>query len=207
MNLLSAHQQLKKLAPAFSTSDAAHVLQVSNTHAAVILSRLAKQHTIVRLMRGCWAYSDAVDPLLLHDILNYPMLSYVSLYTALYYHGMIEQIPSVIYIITNGKTKRVKTPLATFSMHHINGYLFDGYATVDNQRIIMATPEKALFDTLYLMPAKSNYFKRLTELELPNHFHFSHFKKWIKCIHNKSRRKMIEIKLDEIRNASKQGRQ
>ena len=101
----------------------------------------------------------------------------------------------------------MKTPLATFSMHHINGYLFDGYATVDNQRIIMATPEKALFDTLYLMPAKSNYFKRLTELELPNHFHFSHFKKWIKCIHNKSRRKMIEIKLDEIRNASKQGRQ
>lgn len=198
MNSLFAYQQLKKLAPTFSTRDAAHLLQVSNTHASVILSRLAKQQTIVRLMRGRWVYSDEVDPLLLHDILNYPMLSYVSLYTALYYHGMIEQIPSVIYVITNGKTKKIKTPLATFSMHHINGFLFNGYNSFGENNILMATPEKALFDTFYLMPAKSNFFKRLTELEIPDDFHFSYFKKWMVCINNKSRRVMIECQLEKL---------
>ena len=64
----------------------------------------------------------------------------MSLYSALQYHGIIEQIPSVVYAVTTGRTQRIETPAAT--------------------------PEKALVDTLYLRPARSNLFRKLPEAEL-----------------------------------------
>lgn len=201
MNLLTAYQQLKKLEPTFFTKDAAMVLGVNNQYAAIILSRLEKQKTIVHLARGRWAYSDLVDPLILPSILAFPMKAYVSLYSALYYRGMIDQIPSTVFAISNGKTKMFETPLATISIHSINSFLFTGYELIGKSCILMATPEKALFDTLYLMPAKSNLFKRLTELEIPDNFDFSLFKQWLKRISNKSRRMMIEKNLEIIREA------
>jgi len=195
MNLLSAHQKLKQLEPTFFTKDAAMVLGVTDKYAAIILARLEKQQAIVHLARGRWAYSDSVDPLILPSILAFPMKAYVSLYSALYYRGMIDQIPSTVFAISNGKTKIFETPIAKISIHSINPFLFTGYEMIGKNCILMATAEKALFDTLYLMPAKSNLFKRLTELELPDDFNFSHFKPWIKQVKNKSRRVMIENKL------------
>lgn len=198
MNLLSAYRQLKQLEPTFFTKDAAMVLNVSDKYAAVILSRLEKQNTIVHLSRGRWAYSNGVDPLILPSILTFPMKAYVSLYSALYYRGMIDQIPSTVFAVSNGKTKMFETPIAPISIHSINPFLFTGYEMIGKSCVLMATPEKALFDTLYLMPAKSNLFKRLTELELPVDFNFSLFKVWIKQIKNKSRRVMVERNLKEI---------
>jgi len=199
MKLLSAYQQLKKLAPTFLTREAAACLKISAMHATSVLKRLVEQNAIVRLARGRFAYSSDVDPLLLPNILSYPMLAYVSLYSALYYHGIIDQIPSTVYAISNGKTKAFETPLAKISIHSINPVLFSDYDHYGRSALLMATPEKALFDTLYLMPAKSNYFKKLTELDIPDDFNFSLFKKWIKLIKNKSRRVMIENSLKIIK--------
>lgn len=105
---------------------------------------------------------------------------------------MIDQIPSTVFAITNEKTKLFDTPIATVSMHSINSFLFTGYEMIGKSCILMATAEKALFDTLYLMPAKSNLFKRLTEIEFPDHFNQALFKPWLKRVNNKSRRVMIE---------------
>lgn len=199
MNLLTAYQKLKVLEPAFLTKEAATVLNISANNAAKILSRLAEQKVIIRVARGRWAYSPSIDPLLLPSILAYPMMAYVSLYSALYYHGMIEQIPNTVFAITNGKTKIFQTPLGKISLHSINPILFTGYEVYGKNLLLMATPEKALFDTLYLMPAKSNLFKRLTEIEFPEHFKFSLFEKWLKSVKNKSRRLLIKESLGEIK--------
>ncbi|OGT31202.1 MAG: hypothetical protein A3E87_04795 [Gammaproteobacteria bacterium RIFCSPHIGHO2_12_FULL_35_23] len=199
MNLLTAYQKLKVLAPTFLTKEAAGILNVSANHAAVILSRLAKQNTVVHLARGRWVYSDSVDLLLLPSILVHPMMAYVSLYSALYYHGMIEQIPHTIFAISNGKTKVFETPLGKVSIHSINPVLFTGYEIYGKNSVLMAIPEKALFDTLYLMPAKSNLFKRLTEMELPEGFRFELFDAWLKQVKNNSRCKIIEKNLQKIR--------
>lgn len=198
MNLLNAYQRLKKLEPTFLTKDAVCVLKISPNHTALILSRLEKQNTLVRLARGRWAYSNSVDPLLLPTILSYPMMSYISLYTALYYHGLIEQIPSVVFAVSNGKTKSFSTPLAKISIHSISSSLFTGYTTVEKNSLLIATPEKALFDTLYLMPAKSNLFKRLTELDIPEKFDFKLIEKWLMLIKNKSRKAAISTLLEKI---------
>lgn len=201
MNLLTAYQKLKTLAPTFLTKEAASTLSVSPNHAAIILARLAKAHTVIHLARGRWAYSSSIDPLLLPNILAHPMMAYVSLYSALYYHGMIEQIPNTIFAISNGKTKTFETPLAKVSIHSINPILFTGYESHGKNSILMATPEKALFDTLYLMPAKSNLFKRLTELELPKKFQLTLIENWIKQIGNDARKKAVENGLKKIINS------
>ncbi len=198
MNLLDAYQKLKRLEPLFFTKDAAALLDVTSNYAAIILSKLARQKTIVHLARARWAYSDLVDPLLLPNMLAYPMQAYVSLYSALYYRGMIDQIPNTIYAISNGKTKVFETPLATISLHSINSFLFTGYEMIGKSCILMATPEKALFDTLYLQPVKSNLFKKLTELELPENFNFKVFESWLKLVNNKSRKIMISGALEKI---------
>ncbi|MFN3235198.1 MAG: hypothetical protein ACE365_07290 [Gammaproteobacteria bacterium] len=191
MNLLSAYQKLKTLAPTFVTKEAASILGVSANHAAVILSRLARQGMLVRLARGRWAYSDDIDPLLLPNILTHPMMTYVSLYSALYYHGMIDQIPNTVFAISNSKTRVFKTPLAKVSIHSINPVLFTGYDVYGKNSVLMATPEKALFDTLYLMPAKSNLFKSLTEVELPEAFQFKLIDEWVGLVKNPGRQEII----------------
>ncbi len=199
MNLLTAYQKLKILAPLFLTKEAGSVLNISANHAAVLLSRLAKQNILVRLARGRWAYSDSVDPFLLPSILVYPMMAYVSLYSALYYHGMIEQISPTVFAISNGKTKIFETPLGKVSIHNINPNLFTGYEVYGKNSILMATPEKALFDTLYLMPAKSNLFKRLTEVELPKDFRFKLVDQWLGQVKNQARQKLIKDSLESLK--------
>lgn len=199
MNLLTAYQKLKSLGDSFSTRDVARLLNVSNNYAAIILARLAKQNMIVHLARGRWAYSIEVDPLLLVATLAYPMSAYVSLYSALYYHGMISQIPDTVFAITTGKTKILETPLAKFSFHSINPRLFVGYELYGKDNLLMATPEKALFDALYLIPAKSNFFRRLTEVELPEDFCFDYFDKWLDLVENKLRENKIAKELSVIR--------
>lgn len=191
MKLLDTYLQLKKLAPTFSTRDAAALLGLPEKYASTLLSRLFKEKSIVRLARGRWAYSDTVDPLSLPNILTYPMLSYISLYTALYYHGIIEQIPSTVFAISTAKTNLFDTPIATVSIHHIESALFTGYECYDKNNILIATPEKALFDIFYFNPAKSRLFKTLTELSLSKTFNFKKLNEWNKLVKNKSRKTLI----------------
>ncbi len=198
MNLLTAYQKLKVLAPLFTTKQAAETLDINANNTRVILSRLAKQNTLIHLARGRWAYSDKVDPLLLPNILAYPMLAYISLFSALYFHGMIDQIPSTVFAISNGKTKTFTTPLAKVSIHSINPILFTGYEIHGKNTLLIATPEKALFDTLYLIPAKSNLFKRLIEVEIPDDFQFSLFDIWLKSVKNKSRKLLIKKNIADL---------
>lgn len=198
MNLLGAYQALKKLEPSFLTREAAAVLEASENYTAVILKRLAQQNTIVRVARGRWAYSASIDPLLLPSILVYPMRAYISLYSALYYHGMIDQIPSTVFAISLGKTKVFHTPLAKVSLHNIQSYLFVGYESYGQHSLLMASPEKALFDTLYLMPAKSHLFSRLTEVELPEQFKAQQFEVWLKLVQHPGRRRLVEDALGKL---------
>lgn len=198
MNLLEAYQALKILGPTFLTIDAAAILNLPRAHVSVTLARLAKANTLIHLARGRWAYSDSVDPLLLPNILSYPMMAYVSLYSALYYHGLISQIPSVVFAVSNGKTKIFQTSLAKVSLHSIQGPLFTGYEAHGKHMLLMATPEKALFDTLYFAPARSHFFKALTELELPDGFKRSAFDSWLALVNNKGRRVLISQALDVL---------
>ena len=141
--------------PVFRTADVMVALDIQKSYASKLLERLAQHGHVVRLKRGLWLLAEGFDPLALVTHITAPFPSYVSLQSALYYHDMISQIPEVIYCVSLARTRTYETPVATISVHHIPGSLFFGYEERSEQHVMMALPEKALLDFLYLSQART----------------------------------------------------
>lgn len=80
------------------------------------------------------------------------------------------------------------TPIAVISVHKIQPTFFFGYTY--NEKIKMATAEKALIDILYLSSAKSNLFKTLPEPDL-NEIDLKKAEKIITKIQSKQKRTVV----------------
>ena len=192
MRLIDVHAQLLAMeAAVFHTSDASALLKISGAHASKLLSRLTEAGLLAHLSRGLWAFKDRVEQMALPHYLTDPFPCYISLQSALYHHGMISQIPAVIYAVSIARTKRFVTPLGTVSVHHVHSSFFFGFETADTAEIKMAVPEKALVDFLYFSPAKSKLFRSLPELELPKRFNIREARHMISKIRSVSRRKRV----------------
>jgi predicted transcriptional regulator of viral defense system len=197
---LDAHSKLLRLSsasPIFQSSDAAAALGVSPPHARVILLRLFRAGLLIHLKRGYWAIQGKIDPLILPEHLTAPFPSYISLQTALYYHGMISQIPEKTYAVSLSRTQELKTPIGVFSIHHIQPSFFFGYES-KAMDIKIATPEKALLDFLYLSPARSHLFHSLPELELPKSFSNKEAREMISRLPAGRRRTLLERKFEGV---------
>ena len=97
MKQIDALQRLESLGtPGFETRDAAALLGVSMPNASQILKRLEHAGFMLHASRGRWLASRQVNPQVLPELLAAPYPAYVSLQTALYYHGLIEQIPNTV---------------------------------------------------------------------------------------------------------------
>lgn len=180
------------------TADVAGALRLSTTAATKLLRRLAAARLIIRLRSGLWLLArTVVNPYGLVEALTAPMPSYVSLQTALYLHGMIEQVPAVIYAASLSRTQRIATGVGIFSIHHIAPELFDGFEPREDGTKI-ATPEKALFDVVYLSGGRSRVFSHLPELELPPRFRRARLREWTLRISATRRRSMVESRLEAI---------
>jgi predicted transcriptional regulator of viral defense system len=124
--------------------------------------------------------------------------SHVSLQTALYQHGMIEQIPAMTFLVSLARSGRVATTLGVYSVHHVQPAFFDGFGSDPETGVQRATPEKALIDYLYLSPTRGRLFASLPELELPSGFKRSAARAWVKRIPSASRRTMVARKLGAL---------
>lgn len=186
MKLLSALKILQNVGvPVIETENAAIKLGLSNDYASQVLGRLAQENHIVHLSRGLWAIDLQLNPLLIPDYLVAPMFCYVSLQTALYHHGMIDQISRVITVVSLARTRRIQTPLATVSVHHMMPEFFFDYELDPKTGVKMATPEKALLDIFY-------YKKRLPEVEIPKSFNTKKAFEMIRKIPSQDRRTFVE---------------
>jgi predicted transcriptional regulator of viral defense system len=196
VNPSEAYSRLLDLGvPTVETADVAAALRVTTSAATKLLGRLAAAKLIVRLRSGLWLLARAApDPYGLAEALTAPMPSYVSLQTALYLHGMIEQVPGVIYVVSLARTHKVTTSVGVFSVHHIAPELFDGFEIrADGTKL--ATPEKTLFDVVYLSGGRSRLFAHLPELELPARFRRSQLRDWTRRITAPRKRSMVETRL------------
>lgn len=192
MKLLSALKVLQNIGvPVIETRDAAQQLGISNAYTSQILRRLAQETQIIHLSRGLWAIDTQVNPLLLPDYLVAPLFCYISLQTALYHHGMIDQIPRVITAVSLARTRQIETSLATISVHHMMPEFFFDYELDQKTGVKMATPEKALLDIFY-------YKKRLPEVELPKSFNTKKAFEMIRKIPSPSLRSYVEESLREF---------
>ena len=198
MNQLEALKQLDALGvDAFSTRDVAAVLKVAPPNAHMILRRLQRQGFLTHLARGRWVLARKLSPLSLPEHLAAPYPAYISLQSALFHHGLIEQVPAVIYAVTFGRTRRVATPTATVSLHHLPADLFSGFE-LNPDGAKMAIPEKALFDLLYLAPARSRLFAHLPEIEIPRSFKWSRVRQYLPDIRSAGRRTYVQRRIDQL---------
>ncbi|MEI7435780.1 MAG: type IV toxin-antitoxin system AbiEi family antitoxin [bacterium] len=199
MRTLDALARLSDLsAAAFTTNDAAAALRIGRPHASKMLERLAAARQIVRLRRGLWAFPDKVIPLLLPVYLTAPAPCYLSLQSALYFHGMVSQIPQRHYVVSPGRTRLIRTQMGAVSVHHVVPAWFTGFTVDPRTGVPMASPEKALADFLYLAPARSRLFAALPELDLPKGFKWSQVRRFARMIAAPRRRVMVERLLRAI---------
>ena len=107
--------------------------------------------------------------------------SYVSLQSALARYNMIPEDVPVTTSITTGRPEEVETPIGRFQFRHVAPRLFYGFTEIEislNQRALLATPQKALVDLLYLTPYSDEVeWLRELRLERPEYLDFEDLRK------------------------------
>jgi len=154
----------------FTTREFANQGGLSISAAAKRLSRLLENGLLVRVTKGVWA--NTRHPYF-HALSCVPYLlgkeqGYVSFLTSLHLHAVVSQIPQAIQVATTGRGRVLVSPVGRFEFFQIKPELMTQGADWSDTTLpyLIATPEKALIDTLYLSTRKNRRFSRLPELDL-----------------------------------------
>jgi len=179
-------KELLPYSPVFSTAEVAQHAGIEPSNASRDLATLANEGMVTRIRRGLWAVPGQPDfspyAVVPHLFAERPG-GYVSLLAALNLHGMIEQIPPVVHVITPTQRPVLKTPVATYEFYRIQADLFGGYGPYRRTgNFDIAAAEKALFDTLYFSARKRRRFAYLPEVKLPATFSVPKVEGWIELI-------------------------
>jgi len=141
-------KRLKSLPNLFRTQDAEKV----SSHTGMFLSRALQKGLIHRINRGNYINSFLYGFPRIEEVacfLKPP--AYISCEWALNYHGISLQSPQVCTVITLstavGKKRNVDYQGITIEFSRISPTLFSGFTYYE--RFYMASPEKAILDTLY----------------------------------------------------------
>lgn len=134
------------------------------------LRRWQKDGKIIRLRNGVYAFSEigAKPHAALYAASRIYRPSYISLYSALAFYGLIPEAIVQTTCVTSLKTTSFENELGVFVYRSVRSDLMFGYkplAVDKNLYISIATPEKALLDLLYLNPQYSSN-RELVELRL-----------------------------------------
>lgn len=130
----------------FSVQQIANITRKKRTVAKVYSSRLVKRGMATKLSKGKIALSN--DDFVIATQLIEP--SYISLNSALAFHGISNQITKYIECVTTKNSIYYKK--FGIRYHKISTGLFFGYERLkkDNSYFFVASPEKALIDGIYL---------------------------------------------------------
>lgn len=150
---MAYNQLLKIKKPFFSLDDVVHTLGIQPASAAVLCSRYVNKGLLVRLKRGLYARTEQLENLGQQDlfrIANFLQVpSYISLTTALSYHGLTTQVQRDFFeSISLKRTRKFEAGHLTFHYVKIRSDLYKGFERVEG--VFIAQPEKALLDSFYL---------------------------------------------------------
>lgn len=136
------------------------------------LGRWTKSGKLYQLRRGLYALAPPYQKVRPHPFLVANRLqraSYVSCQSALSFYGLIPEIVQVTTSVTTGRPAVRETMLGRFSYRHVKLTLLRGYRMLDfdGQQALVARPEKALLDLVYLA-SKGDTLAYLRGLRLQN---------------------------------------
>ena len=152
------------------------------------LSRWIKRGLLIRLRQGLYTFPEYKGkpdyPWYFANRIYRP--SYISLHSALSFHGIIPESVIQITSVTSLKTAYFVNPFGEYSYKTLNKELMFGYVLMplsDGRSMQIANQEKALADLLYLYPeyhrAQDMVDLRLDEDYLQNEFKKNLFQDYI----------------------------
>lgn len=178
--------ELLPFSPVFTTAEVAERAGVALSNGSRDLAELERNGMVVRVRRGLWAvpgHPDFSPYAVVRHLFGERREGYVSLLSALNLHGMMEQISRVVQVVTTLQRPKLQTRVGTYEFYGIAPKLFGGYSLYRRTgNFDIATPEKALFDTLYFSARKGRRFASLPELEVPEGFSPAEVERWIRRI-------------------------
>lgn len=199
VNSVSVSKAIQQIGrPVFTTREISALCGTSLSSASQTLARLGKEDLIVRAARGIWCVTTdpRFTPFQLVPFLAGNHQAYISFFSALHLHGMIEQIPQVVYAATTAHTRRRTTPVGTFSFHRMSPRFFSGYDWYGRGRaFLIASPEKGLVDCLYLSSRRGKRFGHFPEIELGKSFSKRKAWNWVQKIPDTRIRGNVHSKL------------
>jgi predicted transcriptional regulator of viral defense system len=166
------------------------------------LNHLCRQGALVKIRRGVWAEPqlEQISPFRIIPFLPSGQRAYLSFLSALHLHGIIEQIPLDISCASLAHSHVYKTTAGTFSIHRIAPDFFFGFDWYKQTGdFLIAAPEKAFLDCLYLSGRKGNPFMHFPELHFPASFSFTKAGKWAGLIKDARLRKFVVERLRDFR--------
>lgn len=166
--------------PIIETREAAARLHVSPNTASRVLRATERAGLVHQIHKGLWALDANISPAVVAPYLTAPYPAYVSLWSALARHDMIEQIPARVEIASLDRSRVVETYLGTFAIHRLAPEVFTGFEGSPEDGYV-ATPEKALFDVVYLRAPRGGIV-RFPELTLPEDFDRNLLEEWAAMI-------------------------
>ena len=136
--------------PLFTLDAVCNINKKDASYTKVYLNRLLKKGMIRRIQRG--QYTVHNDPIIFSTHITWP--SYISLWYALRYHNLTEQVPEKISVLTTSKKSLNRIEFMGRSIVFTtipSTYLF-GYSKifVSGFEVFMADPEKAIVDSIAL---------------------------------------------------------
>lgn len=197
MKSADAFAQLRQLdLPVFTTREAGALWRSEQTSSSRRLSGLEKAGLIRRIQRGLWTLDSRIDPRVVGPYLTAPFPSYVSLFSALADHGMVEQIPRQISLASLARPRRIHTTLGVYVVHQLTPELFGGFEGTERSGFL-ATPEKALFDLVYVRAAAGSR-AHVPELHLPESFDRGELERWGERIASPRLRTIVRRHLEKL---------
>ena len=185
----------------FTTREISDMSGKSMSTVTQSLAYLSRHNVIKKVYRGVWTEitNKLINPFMLVPHLFKLSRVYVSFLSALHMHGIIEQIPQSITLASILHSKKIKTAIGTFVVHQISPKFFAGFDWYKgSESFLIAEPEKALADCLYLFTRKKKQYGYFPELNLQKPFSVKKVKKWIKEIPDRKASISAMKKLYEI---------
>jgi len=204
MQFIGFKNQLSKYY-VFSLKD---ILKIMPDFQRIQLDRWEKKGYLRKIKRGfyCFGSQELNLDFLFYAANRIYAPSYVSLEMALKSYGLI---PEEIFQITSVCTKKIasfETDIGNFNYRHIKPSLYWGYRLVDfgKQRVLIAEPEKAILDYLYVHPnlKTSADFEgmRINVDEFKNQIKPDKFQKYLKTFKNKRLSRRAGVFLTTMQN-------
>jgi predicted transcriptional regulator of viral defense system len=187
--------------PVFSSRELSSVSGKSPSAVSQGLAFLSRQGLAVKVAHGLWAVGvSAPSPYSLIPYLLPRQRTYVSFTSALHLHGIIEQIPQVVTLASVAHSAEIKTASGQFVVHHIAPSFFCGFGwRKEGEGFLIAEPEKALVDCLYISAFRKRQFSCFPELRFGRDFSFKKAYFWAGAIKNLKAAANARRRLDQMR--------